>query len=124
MSNSSTSASIVLLHDTLCVSMCSLSLFFYPSFPPSLPPLSLSPLSLSSPGAMIKVAGMSLCSTAVITEERRASERGREEEGGEGRRGERKGSGALGQPDSSSATLPPSGVEVHDDVITSALRTR
>lgn len=44
--------------------MCSLSLSL--STPPS--------LSLSSPGAMIKVAGMSLCSTAVITEERRARE--------------------------------------------------
>lgn len=110
----------------LYVSLCALSLSLFLSLRPSLAPssLSLSPLSLSSPGAMIKVAGMSLCSTAVITEERRASERGREEEGGEGRRGERKGSGALGQPDSSSATLPPSGVEVHDDVITSALRTR
>lgn len=107
----------------MCLYVLSLSLFL--SLLPSLAPSSLSlPLSLSSPGAMIKVAGMSLCSTAVITEERRASERGREEEGGEGRRGERKGSGALGQPDSSSATPPPSGVEVHDDVITSALRTR
>ncbi len=56
----------------LCLSVHSLPLFLYPSFPHSLS------LSLSSPGVMIKVAGMSLCSAAVITEERRV----REEEGG------------------------------------------
>lgn len=50
------------------VSMLSLSLSIHPF------------LSHSSPGAMIKVAGMSLCSTAVITEEKPAR-KGRWEEG-------------------------------------------
>lgn len=86
--------------------MCSLSLFFYPSFPPSLPPLSLSPLSLSSPGAMIKVAGMSLCSTAVITEERRASEGGKRREGRGGEERE-KGVERSGSPIQAAPHCPP-----------------
>lgn len=46
----------VVLNDDL--SLCLLVLFY------------TSILSLSSPGVVIKAAGMSLCSTAVITEER------------------------------------------------------
>lgn len=45
-------------------SLCSLTLFY------------TSLLPLSSPGVVIKVAGMSLCITAVITEERPARRKG------------------------------------------------
>lgn len=71
-----------------------------PLFPPS--------HSLSSPGVMIKVAGMSLCSTAEITEEQWASGGGREG-------GKSKGSGVAVLLYSNSSTLPPSGPEVHND---------
>lgn len=57
---------------------------------------------------MIKVAGMSLCSTAVITEERRARE---------GRGGREEREKGVGQLDSSSTTVPPSGVEVQNDFL-------
>lgn len=66
--------------------LCSLTLFY------------TSLLSLSSPGVVIKVAGMSLCSTAAITEERPVRR-----EGGENRVAE-----------SSKKILPPTVVEVHD----------
>lgn len=91
----------------LYVSLCALSLSF--SIPPSLPRslLSLSlPLSLSSPGAMIKVAGMSLCSTAVITEERRASEGGKRREGRGGEERE-KGVERSGSPIQAAPHCPP-----------------
>lgn len=74
----------VLLNGDL--SLCSLTLFY------------TSILSLSSPGVVIKAAGMSLCSTVVIIEERPVRR-----EGGENRVAE-----------SSKKILPPTVVEVHD----------
>lgn len=92
----------------MCLYVLSLSLSLFLSLLPSLAPssLSLSPLSLSSPGAMIKVAGMSLCSTAVITEERRASEGGKRREGRGGEERE-KGVERSGSPIQAAPHCPP-----------------